>query len=64
MRDALTERGADGWQFLWEQKTTPWNMGEPAPPLVEFISSQHSALFPPTSGLSYNCLVPGCGQVR
>ncbi|HCR29598.1 MAG TPA: hypothetical protein DIV79_06245, partial [Opitutae bacterium] len=40
------------WDQLYREKETPWDRGEPAPPLVEFVEKQ---------SLSGQILVPGCG---
>ncbi len=40
------------WEGRYQQKDTPWNKGFAAPPLVEWLESNH---------LSGKVLVPGCG---
>lgn len=40
------------WDHLYRENDTPWDRGEPAPPLVEFVEKQ---------SLSGRILVPGCG---
>lgn len=41
------------WNERYEKDDTPWERGEPAPPLVEYLEGAH-----PLSG---SVLVPGCG---
>jgi SAM-dependent methyltransferase len=40
------------WDQLYRENETPWDRGEPAPPLVEYVES-HT--------LTGHALVPGCG---
>ena len=44
--------GLMNWNQRYEDKDTPWERGEPAPPLVEYLE-KHS--------LSGRAIVPGCG---
>lgn len=41
------------WDARYQTNDTPWERGEPAPPLVEFLES---------NALSGRALVPGCGS--
>jgi len=40
------------WDQCYQDNDTPWDRGEPAPPLVEYMES---------NSLKGNVLVPGCG---
>jgi SAM-dependent methyltransferase len=41
------------WQRRYEQNDTPWDKGEPAPPLMSYLKQ---------SAISGRVLVPGCGK--
>ncbi|KAI0259797.1 S-adenosyl-L-methionine-dependent methyltransferase [Gloeopeniophorella convolvens] len=46
-----------GWDEVWKQNITPWDVGEAQPPLRNLIESKRLPL--PTNG---RALVPGCGR--
>ncbi|MBN9389432.1 MAG: methyltransferase domain-containing protein [Chloroflexi bacterium] len=43
------------WEERYQDNLTPWDLGEPAPPMVDFLASPQA----PTTG---RVVVPGCGR--
>ena len=43
------------WEGRYQENQTNWDLGEPAPPLVDFLAGQQA----PSSG---KVMVPGCGR--
>ncbi|KAI8053017.1 S-adenosyl-L-methionine-dependent methyltransferase [Syncephalis plumigaleata] len=52
-----------GWEQLWQEGSTPWNMNEPSPPLVTLFE-KHSSSVADLAGTNKKALVPGCGEGR
>ncbi len=44
------------WEQSYLEKNTPWDLGEPAPPLISLLENDDRSLF-----ASSTVLVPGCG---
>lgn len=60
MEKTLRESGErkQGWDKLWQQGITNWNIGKPAPPLVEILSPEGAL----ANQVFEKCFVPGCGE--
>ncbi|KAI8815363.1 S-adenosyl-L-methionine-dependent methyltransferase [Cladochytrium replicatum] len=56
--EVLQREGRQGWDTLWKEQYTPWDLGGPTPALARLLSSSppHLALSP-----GANVLIPGCG---
>eukprot|EP00158_Paraphelidium_tribonemae_P001611 Partr_v1_DN24610_c0_g1_i1_m59915 putative Thiol methyltransferase len=54
---AAKGHGASGWDSLWKDGITPWNIGQPAPPMLELI--EQGVIL---NGKNLRTLVPGCGE--
>lgn len=52
----IRQKGKHGWNDLYEQQLTPWDLGRPTPALVELLDNDNGVIF--DGGL---VLVPGCG---
>lgn len=52
----LVKKGS-GWRKLWENKTTPWDLGDTTPALKWFLKE-----FPSYPTNLDNAIVPGCGS--
>jgi SAM-dependent methyltransferase len=50
----LSESSPD-WDSLYREEHTPWDRGDPAPPLLEWLASRPGAV-------TGRVLVPGCGR--
>lgn len=53
IQQIIAEKGANGWQHLYEINDIPWDFGESAPALVKVIAEENLP-----DGLA---VVPGCG---
>lgn len=55
MEKTFTSEDREFWESLYQKKTTPWDLGKPAPPLATFLKSPYAV--PPG-----RVLVVGCGR--
>ncbi|KAI9599632.1 S-adenosyl-L-methionine-dependent methyltransferase [Syncephalis fuscata] len=51
-----------GWEKLWQEGATPWNMNEPSPPLVALFEKHADKVPGLAPGNNKKALVPGCGE--
>lgn len=56
VKEIIREKGQQGWDVLWKQQITPWDLGSPTPALVDLIQDTN---YVPRMG---DVLVPGCGN--
>ncbi|KAJ8651089.1 hypothetical protein MRB53_004112 [Persea americana] len=54
LQELVNESSADGWEKSWEQRLTPWDLGQPTPVILHLL--QTGAL------LKGRALIPGCGS--
>lgn len=52
----IRQKGKHGWNDLYEQQLTPWDLGRPTPALVELLDSDDGTIFD-----GGPVLIPGCG---
>ncbi|RKP26705.1 thiol methyltransferase 1, partial [Syncephalis pseudoplumigaleata] len=50
------------WEQLWQEGMTPWNMGEPSPPLVALFERHAVDISGLADTANKKALVPGCGE--
>ncbi len=66
LQQTLVEKGhgALGWDSLWKDGATPWNLSFHAPPLQEVFDTKLVKNYSPNASATVGrALVPGCGQV-
>jgi methyl halide transferase len=56
MRDRFQEEKGNVWEALWQEGTTPWDLGQPTPLLRSELAS-----WKPQETTRLRALVPGCG---
>ena len=56
------QHSGQGWNQLWADGATPWNLGQSAPPLRDLFSKDSLPMLLNHGRSQLRCLVPGCGE--